>query len=101
MQGLFLLGTSHPRDIDLSSLSIPSLKIYAEHDGLASTYEVLENQHLLPKGAELYCLKGGNHSQFGYLGNLLGDDNATISLENQQELTLNAIVNFLTSIESQ
>ena len=43
-KGLFLMGTSHPRDIDLSSSNIPCLKLYAEYDGLASVEEVMENK---------------------------------------------------------
>jgi hypothetical protein len=94
-KGLFLLGTSHPRDIDLSSLSIPTMKIYAEKDGLASVHEILENKNKLPKNSKLILLKGGNHSQFGYLGKLLMDNSADISLEEQQRQTVLYILEFL------
>lgn len=36
MKGLFLLGTSHPRDFDLSKRTLPIVKLYGELDGLAS-----------------------------------------------------------------
>ncbi|MCC6462064.1 MAG: alpha/beta hydrolase [Saprospiraceae bacterium] len=101
LKGLFLLGTSHPRDIDLSPVSLPALKLYAEHDGLASPEEVLANQHLLPARAKLVSIPGGNHSQFGYLGRLLGDDGATITLEQQQTLVLEQLRLFLDSIPDQ
>jgi len=61
MKGLFLLGTSHPRDIDLSNKNIPTMKLYAEHDGLASVAEVLENKPKLPMDTQLLFIKGGNH----------------------------------------
>jgi len=96
--GLFLLGTSHPRDIDLSMLYIPTVKLYAENDGLASVPEVMENKNKLPQGTELVLLEGGNHSQFGYLGQLLMDSNADISLEEQQSITLENILNLLKEI---
>ena len=47
------MGTSHPRDIDLSLQNIPTIKLYAEHDGLASVEEVMENKNKLPGGAKL------------------------------------------------
>ena len=43
MKGLFLLGTSHPRDFSLSDRILPTIKLYGELDGLASIAEVLEN----------------------------------------------------------
>jgi len=99
-KGLFLLGTSHPRDIDLAALSIPTIKLYAEKDGLASVSEVMENKSRLPKNSELVFIKGGNHSQFGYLGKLLMDNSADISLEEQQKVTLENIVKFLHEIRN-
>nr|WP_221408173.1 alpha/beta hydrolase [Fulvivirga imtechensis] len=101
MKGLFLMGTSHPRDIDLSGLEIPTAKIYAENDGLASMGEVMENKSKLPANARLIFIEGGNHSQFGYLGHLLGDDDAAIPLEQQQEQTLEALLTLFAEIESE
>lgn len=97
-RGLFLLGTSHPRDIDLFELGIPTIKLYAEHDGLASVAEVMENKPKLPANAEQVMIDGGNHSQFGYLGKLFMDDGAEISLEEQQRKTVEALVGFLKRI---
>lgn len=99
MRGLFLMGTSHPRDIDLSGQNIPCLKLYAEYDGLASQEEVIENKNKLPKNTNLIFLEGGNHSQFGYLGNLLLDDDATIKVEQQQRLMLEAVIPFLNGLK--
>jgi predicted esterase len=95
MAGLFLMGTSHPRDIDLSARKIPTMKFYAENDGLASVSEVLENKNKLPTNTELILITGGNHSQFGYLGQLLGDDDAAISLEEQQDVVTENLLRFL------
>lgn len=100
MKGLFLLGTSHPRDIDMSKITIPSLKLYAEYDGLASVDEVVENKDKLPKNTNLVLIKGANHSQFGYLGKLLTDDSPEITLEEQQQATLNYILNFINRIKN-
>jgi hypothetical protein len=97
-KGLFLLGTSHPRDLDLSGQNIPCVKIYAENDGLASVEEVLQNTDKLPSGSKLIMIKGGNHSQFGYLGNLLMDRPAAISLEEQQQKTIDELLYFFNEI---
>ena len=99
-KGLFLLGTSHPRDIDLSSVNIPCMKLYAENDGLASVEEVLENKKKLPKNAELVLIKGGNHSQFGYLGQLLMDSSADISLEEQQNISFENLLKFISILNN-
>lgn len=99
-KGLFLLGTSHPRDIDLSTQNIPSVKLYAENDGLASVGEVMQNKTKLPKDTPFVLIKGGNHSQFGYLGKLLMDDSADISLEEQQQQTLDHLIAFMNEIKN-
>jgi hypothetical protein len=99
-KGLFLMGTSHPRDVDLSSQDIPCVKLYAENDGLASVEEVMENENKLPLNTELVLIEGGNHSQFGYLGQLLMDNPANISLEEQQNLSFDILLKFLVEINN-
>ncbi len=100
IKGLFLLGTSHPRDFDLSKRTIPIIKLYAEFDGLASVQEVMENKSKLPKSAILKEIKGGNHSQFGYLGKLLTDDSPKINLKKQQAITLDYLIEFFQRVEN-
>lgn len=99
-KGLFLLGTSHPRDFSLADHTLPILKLYAEKDGLASVKEVLENKDKLPAQAEWVLIEGGNHSQFGYLGQLLMDERPQISREEQQRQTLEHVERFLKEIEA-
>jgi len=92
---LVLLGTTHPRDIDLSEIDIPVLKIYGTNDGVASPRKVLNNKSRLPSTAKFIAIEGGNHAQFGYYGSQLGDNSATISREQQQKLILEHILQFL------
>jgi hypothetical protein len=99
-RGLFLMGTSHPRDIDLSNLNIRCIKLYAEKDGLASVDEVMTNKGRLPEGTKLVLIKGGNHSQFGFLGKLIMDNSPDISLAKQQQFTLDALINFMNEIKN-
>ena len=100
ISGLYLLGTSHPRDIDMSKIQIPSIKIYAENDGLASVDEVIQNKLKLPKETQLSLIKGGNHSQFGYFGKLLFDGKATKSREKQHQETVNILLNHFEKIKT-
>ena len=98
-KGLFLLGSSNPKDIDLSNLDVPTMKLYAEKDGLASVEEVMQFKDKLPKNTNMVLIKGGNHSQFGYLGTLFMDNAADISREAQQAETLEHLLGFLKGIE--
>jgi len=97
-KGLFLMGTSPPRDIDLSNQDIPCIKLYADRDGLASMEEVLGNKDRLPKHSKMVLIKGGNHSQFGFLGKLLMDSSSSISLEEQQNQTFIHLFEFIKNI---
>ena len=95
--GLILIGTSHPKEqaFDLSNSALAVTKIYASNDGLASLDEVEDNAIYLPANTSWILIEGGNHSQFGYFGKLLGDNPATLSHEQQQELTIEAILSAL------
>jgi hypothetical protein len=72
--------------------------MYAEHDGLASVAEVMENRPMLPADADMVMIEGGNHSQFGYLGRLFMDDRAEISLDEHQRKTVEVMVRWLRGI---
>lgn len=97
---LFLMGTSHPRDIDLSIQNIPCIKLYGDNDGLASVEEVMDNKTKLPKQSKLILINDGNHSQSGYLGKLLMDNYSKISLEEQQKQTYNNLIKFMDRINT-
>ena len=101
LDGLVLIGTSHPKEdaFDLSNTNLSVTKIYATNDGLASTDEVEANARYLPDDTKWVLIEGGNHSQFGYYGSQLGDNAANISRERQQELTIEAILSALRSIQ--
>jgi len=91
LAGVVLIGTSHPRDFDLSRLTIDVTKVSASNDGLASPAEVKANARKLPPHTRWVTIDGGNHSQFGYYGFQLGDRRATISRDAQQEATRQAL----------
>ncbi len=75
------------------------MKIYATRDGLASVSEIEETSKFLPNDTIWIKIDGGNHSQFGYFGTLLGDGRAEISREEQQEMTISAILSMLNDVD--
>jgi pimeloyl-ACP methyl ester carboxylesterase len=90
-----LIGTTHPKDHDLSRIDTPVTKVYATNDGVAPTDQVMLNKKLLPAGAKWVEIKGGNHSQFGHYGHQLFDGKATISREEQQAITRETLLEAL------
>ena len=91
LQSLILIGTSHPRETDLSALDRPVTKIFGSRDGVASESKVHATAHLLPAATSWVRLEGGNHAQFGWYAFQLGDHAATITRAAQQAATLEAI----------
>jgi pimeloyl-ACP methyl ester carboxylesterase len=95
---LVLIGTTHPKEEDLSSLQVPVTKVYGSNDGVAPPDRVRANQRLLPPGTKWIEITGGNHSQFGRYGHQLFDGTATISREQQESITRSAILEALRGV---
>jgi pimeloyl-ACP methyl ester carboxylesterase len=95
LAGVVLIGTSHPRDVDLSALTIPVAKVAGTRDGLASRAEVEANRRKLPASTQWIWVDGGNHSQFGWYGFQPGDKRATISAAAQRALMIGAVLDVL------
>ena len=93
--GLVLIGTSHPRDFSLAHLEIPTVQIFGTRDTVADVDKVIAARRNLPPSLEIVEIEGGNHSQFGSYGFQPGDWPATISREEQQRRTIEAIVSLL------
>jgi pimeloyl-ACP methyl ester carboxylesterase len=95
--GVILIGTTHPRDVDLSALAMPVMKIMGTRDGIAKPAAVEANRHLLPSSTRWVRIDGGNHSQFGWYGFQPGDRRATIPGAEQRSIMTTAIVELLRS----
>lgn len=95
VSALVLLGTTHPRDDDLSSLPLPVTKVFATLDGVAPLEKVEANRDRLPAHTRWVEITGGNHSQFGHYGHQLFDGRATLSREVQQERSRTALLDAL------
>ena len=91
IDGLALLA-SYPADsTDLSELPIAAVSIYGSEDGVAgSVFD--QSLRRLPDGTTLEEIQGGNHAQFGDYGPQKGDGVASVSRDEQQRLTAEAIL---------
>lgn len=99
--GLILIGTTHPRDRDLSAFLYPVTKIMGSLDGVAPVAKSMDNAHRLPGQTRMVTIEGANHAQFGYYRYQLFDGAATISREEQQAQLTRAVVAALQEMEKQ
>jgi pimeloyl-ACP methyl ester carboxylesterase len=99
LSAMVLIGTTHPKEDNLSWLQMPVTKVYASNDGIAPPNVVLANRALLPKHTRWIEITGGNHSQFGRYGHQLFDGTATITREEQETITRSAILHSLAGAE--
>ena len=95
LSGLVLIGTSHPRDVDLRHLTIPVTKISGTRDGLASVEEVEANRSRLPAATRWIWVDGGNHSQFGWYGFQPGDYWADVDAATQRDIMIRGVLEAL------
>jgi pimeloyl-ACP methyl ester carboxylesterase len=96
--GLALIGTTHPRDFDLSRATYPVLKIAGTRDCVAPTDDARANAHLLPGATEWAVIDGGNHAQFGYYGSQINDCSAEITREEQHRQMLSALTGIVARV---
>ncbi|MFI3168437.1 MAG: alpha/beta fold hydrolase [Faecalibacterium sp.] len=83
VEGLILLGAYVYGDYDPAS----ALTIYGSfNDNLEENIDYIEN---------IVLIEGGNHAQFGNYGKQDGDPDATISAQEQQDIAVAAIAEFI------
>jgi pimeloyl-ACP methyl ester carboxylesterase len=95
VKAMVLIGTSHPKTMDLSASRIPITKVYASNDGIATVEMIDSTRNLLPRETRWVEIKGGNHSQFGHYGRQLFDGSPTVPREKQQATTRAALLDAL------
>lgn len=88
--GLIYLSAHMPNEI-----RVPVLSIRGTNDGIINLTGYKEAQTMVKANFTEVLIDGGNHAQFAYYGNQSGDGNATISAENQQNQTVDAIIKFI------
>jgi hypothetical protein len=79
----------------LSASGLKALSIYGTKDGLISNDKYESSKSMLPEDSAVMKIEGGNHCNFGSYGFQRGDNQSTISREEQQGQIVKATVEFL------
>jgi len=98
VQGLVLWAAYPAGGDDLSSYKLQVVSIFGTRDGLATGAKIKASRPLLPAGTRWVAVEGGNHGQFGWYGAQPGDQEATISREEQQAQVVAATVELLRAL---
>lgn len=94
VKGLILLAAYTVDDQDRSDRL---LSIYGDRDGILELEVYNDAKVHWPSDSSEVVIKGGNHSGCGCYGFQKGDNEATISSDEQQNLIADAAVDFITS----
>lgn len=95
IKGLILWAAYPEEASDLSATAIPVMSIYGTNDGLAKPGKITDTMHLLPESVVWISIDGGNHSQFGWYGFQKGDEQPTITREEQQKEIVEATMELI------
>ena len=92
-----ILYAGYPADSDdMSTYNLDVLITYGTEN--ANMVENIDNKLLLlPPSTTVVVIDGGNHAYFGWYGEQRGDGVATITRAEQQAISINATINFLSS----
>ena len=89
-EGIALLAAYSTANISESGLRV--LTVYGSQDGVLNRDKLVQYQGNLPADAQTQVIEGGNHAGVADYGAQKGDGEATISADEQQSQTANAIV---------
>lgn len=92
VSGLILLA-AYPTSKVKESIRV--LSIYGSNDGVLNLNKYNANKKYWNNQTIEHVIPGGNHANFGYYGKQSGDNDSTITREQQQEETINEILNFI------
>lgn len=96
VSGLFFMA-SYPSSMHaMPDSDLPIIMIYGTHDFITRKSEFEASYDRLPQTTNFVAIEGGDHYQFGSFGN--AEVTATISREEQQRQTTQALVRFLGSL---
>ena len=99
VRGLVLWAAYPAGSDDLSGSPLAVSSIFGTRDGLATLDEIDASRPLLPPDTQWTAIEGGNHAQFGWYGPQPGDNEATISREEQQALIVSATLQLLRQLD--
>ena len=76
---------------NLADSGLKTLVIYGTEDGVLNKSKLTDNADKLPADTQTLVIEGGNHAGYGDYGPQQKDGEATISADDQQQQTANAI----------
>ena len=82
-----------------SNASFEALSIRGSLDGLTTSEDISKNLNKYPENTTFVTIDGGNHYNFGDYGEQAGDNNSTITKEEQQSITITHILEFLKNLK--
>ena len=91
--GIILLASYSTADLSETELDV--LSIYGTNDGVLNMEKYEECKSNLPEDFKEIVIAGGCHAYFGSYGEQEGDKKATITREEQIEITVNEILQFI------
>ncbi|MDO5519888.1 MAG: alpha/beta hydrolase [bacterium] len=91
-----VLYASYPQSDELENMDIKVLSLYGSMDGVAKLSKVKEAT--LSKDAKVKEIAGGNHSYFGSYGLQNGDNEASITSDEQLEQAAKETIEFLSTL---
>ena len=92
VKGLLLLASYPTKKLD-ERLAV--LSVYGDRDGVLNRERYEKSRVLWPRGAQELVIPGGSHAGFGSYGPQKGDGEAALSAREQQELTAEAVLNWI------
>lgn len=95
IEGVILLASYPSNGTDLSSDALNVISVYGEKDGLTKLSDIESAKVRLPTATKYIEIKGGNHAQFGIYGEQNGDNDSNLTPIEQQDVIIEAIVDFL------
>lgn len=99
VRGLVLWAAYPAGSDDLSGYPVAASSIYGTRDGVATPDEIDASRPSLPPDTQWTAIEGGNHAQFGWYGPQSGDNEATISREEQQAQIVAATLRLLLQLD--
>ena len=81
-----------------SNATFKALSIRGSLDNLTTIADIESNKNKFPINTTFITIQGGNHYNNGNYGTQTGDNNSTITREEQQNQTVNAILQFLKNL---
>lgn len=91
-KGIIMLASYSNKKVDDK---YKALSIYGSEDTVMNRKEYEKNKTNFPSGYDVKVIEGGNHANYGYYGEQKADSKATISREEQIDLTVSYVTEFI------